>query len=185
MNISKFGGIGWDGADEFERAYGMTLPMDYKEFLAKYNGGKTPRTDFHSRKGGSDVRYFYGVGDVKESFHSLALEEWLEQGVLPVAADSYGNYFVMDVSKKPGQMYFSDHEEDFALIPVTGSFKEFIRKCTSEEVDMELATKPIAARETWMIEHGNGHRITDTLRACWQAEIDKYTGMVLERVKLS
>jgi hypothetical protein len=50
---------------------------------------------------------------------------------------------------------------------------------------MELATKPIAAREAWMIEHGNGHRITDTLRACWQAEIDKYTGMVLERVKLS
>ena len=184
MNISKFGGIGWDGADEFERAYGMTLPMDYKEFLAKYNGGDTPNTEFHSRRNGSDVRWFFGVGDVKQSFHSLPLEEWLEHGVLPVAEDSYGNYFVMDVSKTPGQMYLSDHEEGFTLIPLTGSFKEFIQKCKSEKVDMELATMPIEERERRMIADGNGALITDSLRACWQGFIDKYTGMVLERVKL-
>ncbi len=185
MNISKQGGATWQDVEEFERDYRVEFPSDYKEFLAKYNGGKTPKTDFRVKRIDSDIRYFFGIGNVEYSIHNEDLPEWLELGVFPIAEDSFGNYIVMDVKKQPGRVLFADHEEEFQLSPLTDSFSAFIEKCKSRKVHFELATCPIAEREASMIADGNGALITPGLRQIWQDEIDEYTGMILEKVKLN
>jgi len=185
MNISKQGGVSWEDVTEFERSYRVDFPSDYEEFLVKYNGGPTPKTEFRVGRIDSDVRCFFGIGDVENSVHSLDLPEWLEQGVFPIAEDSFGNYIVMDIKKAPGTVYFADHEEGFRLSRLTESFSAFLAKCKSRKVHMERATRSIAEREASMIAKGNGALITDGLRKCWQDEIDRYTGLVLEKVVLS
>ena len=50
---------------DFEKQFHFELPNRYKLFLIKYNGGDTPETKFKSGKVSSDVRFFYGLGDVE------------------------------------------------------------------------------------------------------------------------
>ena len=195
MNISKQGGCTWEDVAEFERSYQITFPPDYQEFLVKYNGGETPDTSFYfSRKLESDVRYFYGIGDVKYSVHNAVyaidfdLPDMLEKGLFPIAEDSFGNTVLMDVKEHPGTVYFYDHEaweENERLQKMTDSFKAFAKRCKSDKIDFYQATKPIAQREEELIARGYGDNITDGLRRIWQDEIDTFTGMVLEKVKLS
>ncbi len=185
MKIVKQGGTTWQDVEDFERSYRVEFPSDYKEFLAKYNGGETLDTEFHIKRIEADVKHFFGIGDVKYSVHNEDLPEWLEQGVFPIAEDSFGNYIVMDIKDEPGAVSFADHEEGFALTRLTASFKDFIKRCHTEDIDLALATKPIAQREAELIARGYGANIDDELRRLWQSEIDDYTGVVLEKVKLS
>ena len=185
MNIIKQSGVTWEDVTEFERSYRVEFPSDHEEFLVKYNGGESLDTEFHIKKVEADVDHFFGIGNVKYSIHNEDLPEWLERGVLPIAEDSFGNYIVMDVKKDPGAVFFADHEEEFSFTPLTATFKDFIRRCHSEKVNLANATKPIAQRETELIERGYGANITDGLRQAWQNEIDKYTGVVLDKVQLS
>ena len=185
MKIVKQSGATWQDVEDFERSYHVEFPSDYKEFLAKYNGGETLDTDFHIKRIEADVKHYFGIGDVKYSVHNEDLPEWLEQGVFPVAEDSFGNYIVMDIKDEPGTVSFADHEEGFALTRLTASFKDFVKRCHSEEVNLAHATMSIADREAMLIARGRGHVITDSLRQTWQASIDKYTGVVLEKLKLS
>ena len=56
-----------------EKEYSISLPNQYKGFLCKYNGGYTPKTDFKAKKISSDIRGFYGLGDVQLSFSAIEL----------------------------------------------------------------------------------------------------------------
>ena len=185
MNISKQGGVTWQDVADFERSYRVDFPSDYEEFLVKYNGGRTPDTEFRVGRIDSDVRAFLGIGNVKDSVHNEDLPEWLEQGVFPIAEDSFGNYIVMDIKKAPGTVYFADHEEGLHLSRLTESFSAFIKRCKSAKLDIEDLTQPISEREAFLISNGRGSNITDGLRRAWQDEIDRYTGLVLEKVVLS
>ena len=185
MNIIKQSGVSWEDVTDFERSYRVDLPSDYEEFLVKYNGGESLDTEFHIKRVEADVDHFFGIVNVKYSVHNEDLPEWLERGVLPIAEDSFGNYIVMDVKKDPGAVYFADHEEEFSFTPLTATFKDFIKRCHSEDVNLSGVTRSIADREAALIARGRGFVITDSLRRTWQAEIDKYTGVVLEKVKLS
>ena len=64
---------------------------------------------------------------------------------------------------------------------LTDTFKMFIQKCKTSKL-IELRTKSIEERERMMIEYGNGHLITDSLRKEWAAEIEMYNSEKLERV---
>lgn len=77
---------------DMEKKYNITFPSQYKDFLYKYNGGYTPKTKFKIGKISSDIRGFYGMGDVKLSISAIELEEWLDMKVFPIASDSFGNY---------------------------------------------------------------------------------------------
>ena len=80
MLISKFSNSNIeDKVADLERRYEIILPAQYKKFLYKYNGGHTPRTDFEVRRIESDLRGFFGVGDVDLSIEEVELEEWLER----------------------------------------------------------------------------------------------------------
>lgn len=132
----------------------------------------------------SDIREFYGIGDVKVSFNSVGLEQWIEKGYLPIASDSFGNHIVIGLTHdRSGKIYFCDHEKGNKATCVADNLKEFLTHCRSEEISDKFRMS-IEEREAALIARGHGDVITDALRQAWQAEIDKYADMVQEEVTL-
>ena len=165
-----------------EEKYNIALPDQYQDFLCKYNGGYTPKTNFKIKKISSDIRGFYGIGDVKLSLDDLDLEEWLDIGLFPIACDSFGNDIALGLTgTMKGKIYFCDHEKGNKADCLAENLKDFLKRCKSEEIS-EASRRSIKEREELLIANGRGHIITDALRARWQTEIDKYGNMVQEEV---
>lgn len=166
----------------FEKRYKIILPTQYKIFLYKYNGGYTPKTKFKVGKISSDLRGFYGIGDVKLSFDEADLERWLGEDLVPIACDSFGNYILIGLGNdNEGKIFFSDHEKGNKVEYVTENLMNFISFCKSEKIS-ESSKRSIKEREEALIAKGRGNIITDDLRKIWQAEIDKYGSMIQEEV---
>lgn len=182
MLISKFS---TDSAEvhiaRLEQKCGIALPRKYKNFLRKYNGGYTPKTGFEVGEISSDLRGFFGTGNVGLRFDDLPLSEWVNNNLLPVACDSFGNLVVINLGD--GSVHFYDHEEENNLKYLTTNFEEFLCCCTSEKIS-SASRRSIKEREETLIAKGRGHIITDALRQMWQAEIDKYDGLLQEEVLL-
>lgn len=169
--------------DEFAKKRGYNLPSDLDKFLKKYNGGNTPNTSVKTSIVSSDVRAFYGVGmNLVCSLNNVQVID--KNGIiyLPIAVDSFGNTFVVDITSNTG-VYFVDHEKNRELELVAESFKSFIKICKSEPIK-EASKKTPKEREELLISKGKGSNITDGLRKMWQDEYDKYKGIIQEEVKL-
>lgn len=185
MLISKFENDDvFEKIIDMERKYGIILPDQYKDFLSKYNGGYTPETKFKIKQVSSDIRGFYGMGNVKLSLNDFELGEWIEKGILPIACDSFGNYIVIGIhNDNNGKIYFCDHEAGYKTDLISENLKTFLKYCKSEIISAKSKWS-IKEREEDLIARGRGHVITDGLRKMWQAEIDKYGNMVQEEVRL-
>lgn len=183
MLISKFKHCNvQQNITNIERKYDIVLPMQYKSFLYQYNGGYTPKTKFIIRGISSDLRGFFGVGDVALSLNKLKLGECLNHNLFPVACDSFGNYIMIGVSGEyAGNIYFCDHEKGNKAEYLAESFKKFVDCCKSEIIG-ETPVRSMKEREDALIANGRGHVITDALRKIWQAEIDKYVNIVQEEL---
>ena len=168
-----------------EREYNIFLPKEYKDFLCRYNGGYTPKTKIKAGKISSDIRGFYGVGNVALSLNTLELQEWIHKKIMPIATDSFGNYFAIglcdDIS---GKIFFFDHEVGYRGEYIAESLKAFLQYCKSDRIS-EASRRSIEEREAALIANGRGDVITDDLRRMWQAEIDKYGNMVQEEVVIN
>lgn len=183
MLISKFsnGNVN-DQIASIEKEYTIVLPSQYRAFLCKYNGGYTPKTTFKVGKISSDIRGFYGLGDVELSLRTTELREWLNAKVLPIACDSFGNEIVIALSGDDnGKIYFCDHEKGNKPDHIAEDLKSFFSCCESEKIS-DVSIRSVEEREAALIAAGRGDIITDALRQMWQAEIDKYTNMVREEV---
>lgn len=163
-----------------ERKYSISLSEDYKNFLLLYNGGYTPKTKFRINKVSSDIRGFFGIGDVPLSLENTKINEWVEKNLFPIASDSFGNYIVIN---NKGEIFFSDHEKNFKTTFLADNIKKFFMKCKSEIIS-ENSKKSIQEREQELIAAGRADIISDGLRKIWQAEIDKYSKMVQEEIIL-
>lgn len=183
MLISKFSNCDIEEKVlELEKRYKITLPAQYKKFLYKYNGGDTPKTKFKAGRVSSDLRGFFGIGDVKLSLDAVGLEEWLQKNVFPIARDSFGNHLVIGLcNNNAGKIYFCDHEKGNKAECVAENFKKFLECCESGTIS-EASRRSIKEREEALIARGRGNIITDDLRKMWQAEIDKYGSMVQEEI---
>lgn len=184
MLISKFENNNVEEKiNELESRFHISLPTSYRKFLCKYNGGDTPETGYKAGRKSSDLRAFYGLGNVRYSIDRFNnLSEWIGNGLFPIACDSFGNYIAIGVNEDAyGKIYFSDHELGFAKSVIADDFKGFVAKCKSQVIN-EKCKRSIKEREESMIAKGRGHAITDTLRKTWQAEIDKYGNMVQEKL---
>lgn len=181
--ISKFSSNKvYENIADVEKKYNIVFPKQYREFLCKYNGGDTPKTKFKIGKISSDIRGFYGMGNVKLSFDTIELPMWIEENVLPIACDSFGNYIVIGVGdENNGKIFFCDHEKGNKKEYIAEDLKIFIQYCKSGEID-PASRLSIKEREEALIARGRGHVITEDLRQMWQAEIDKYKNMVREEV---
>lgn len=183
MLISKFSNSNVEEKiAEIERKYEIILPAQYKNFLHKYNGGYTPKTKFKAEKISSELRGFYGLGDVKLSLDDVELGNFIERNIFPIACDSFGNYIMVGlINDNAGKIYFCDHEKGNKAEYITENLKKFIACCNSEMIP-EASRRSIKEREDALIAKGRGNIITDDLRKMWQAEIDKYGSMVQEEV---
>jgi hypothetical protein len=97
---------------------GHRIPPSYRAFLAEQDGGKPVRNLFSFRQGDRDqsdyVRLFYGIAESPNGdlvSETTALSHSLPEGLLPIAADSFGNQVVLDGREgADGPVYFWDHE---------------------------------------------------------------------------
>ena len=161
----------------------ITLPPQYRNFLARYNGGETPKTQFKIGRENSDIRAFLGIGDVPYKFPvDDEMKEWIAKGVFPIAVDSFGNYIAIGLENdKKGIIYFCDHEKGYKCKKLSDSLCDFISHCKSQKIGK---VRSIEEREQQIIENGWEGEITDAMRAVWQGEIDKYSHMHQEKVIL-
>lgn len=167
---------------DIERRYEIILPTQYKNFLYKYNGGYTPKTKFKAGRISSDLRGFFGIGDVELSLDNVGLGEWIEKNIFPIACDLFGNYIVIGLNNDDaGKVYFCDHEKGNKTEYITENLKNFVECCKSEKIS-EASRRSIKEREDALVAKGRGNIITDDLRKMWQAEIDKYGSMIQEEV---
>ena len=182
--ISKFDTTDIDAKiAEFESKYGITLPERYRQFMLKYNGGMTPETKFKAGKESSDIRAFYGFGDVGYSFSEIVdMEEWIKSNIIPIASDSFGNHIVIGLDKeKEGKIFFSDHEKEFKITLLSDTLEEFFTICKSKKI---RPVRTMEERERDLIANGYGDMLDDGLRKCWQEEIDLYGNIHQEKVSL-
>lgn len=168
---------------EFEEKHHLNLPDSYRGFLIRYNGGDTPETKFKSGKVSSDVRYFYGIGNVAYSTQKIVdLNDLVSKQILPIARDSFGNYIALCLSADSfGSVVFCDHEKGYKVTEIASSFNEFVAICKSKKIK---PVRTIEERERDLIANGFGDMLDDELRRCWQEEIDLYGNIHQEKVVL-
>lgn len=171
--------ISEDDIDGLQETLGINLPNELKNFLLKYNGGETPNTSIDYNGISSDIKAFYGIGDVYYSFNDVSIDD--NQGsYLPIALDSFGNYFLIDLNN--GHILFDDHENN-SMKEITMSLKELIDHSISSG-NIDDKKKTVSEREKEMIARGKGNHITDELKHLWKEEYDKYKNAELVKVEL-
>lgn len=116
----------------------VVLPGSYRQFLLQYNGGTpTPDTiDIPGMAGSpTDVQVFFGIGRSVEnsglvSNFALISERCLALKLLPVACDSGGNLFCLQIERGIATkvVYCDLDGSDCATHDVATSFDEFIAK---------------------------------------------------------
>ena len=184
MLISKYGNGSAELVGEFESRYGIELDEEYRSFLIKYNGGDTPNTHVGIRGCSTDLRYLFGINTEEGIEHYLKIPVWEKKQYLPIGTDHFGNYFAIGLSgDNKGKIYFCDHERGFAARQIADSFKLFLSKCKSGEINPHARATP-EEREAAMIAKGRASFITDGLREMWKQEYEKYKDMVQEQVIL-
>jgi len=128
---------------QFEEESQSKLPNDYRRFLLQNNGG-FPSPDCVTfkeagRATASDVFCFHSIGDERAwasmEWHHKTFSGRLPKNTLPIAHDSCGNLWLLNVGPDHGgSVVFWDHgsfdtfdETDFDVWPrVAKSFQEFI-----------------------------------------------------------
>ena len=178
MLISKFGTVSEEQISEYEDVMGISLPKAYRDFICKYNGGETPNTNFKSENISSDIKVFYGIGDVKHSLNGIKTVDYKGISCLPIALDSFGNEIL--IKSTNGEVLFKDHEND-SIKSIASDFSGFVALCKSAPIN-SASIKSVADREKELIERGRGNIISEALKELWRAEIKKYTSLSLEEV---
>lgn len=189
MYISKF--KTHDMEDEIaglEKKYGIALPEQYRSFMLRYNGGETPLTVYKNKRDGTDVRAFFGIGDVDyysfdkfDNEWAAPISDWVKKGLFPIAADSLGNYFAIGIGgDETGSVFFCDHEKGYKAKPVSADLREFVSQCKSKKIGK---IRTIEEREQQVRECG-GIEPDDDVRRVWQEEIDKFSKYKQEKVTI-
>lgn len=181
MLISKFNGNNiLELMETYEELLKIKFPTELCKFIKKYNGGETPETKFNHNGISSDLKAFYGLGQVKYSYSDVEIIDYEEKKYLPFAFDSFGNQLVIDISSE--EVCFQDHESG-SIRRLVNSLTEFINICESSYINTEQV-KSVEERERELINNGRGNIITDELRGMWRAEIEKYKSINQEKVYL-
>ena len=98
-----------------ETALGVQLPAAYRAFLLRHNGGQPVPDRFRLADGSGPevVAWFLAVHDREDGLASLATtyRPHLPAGLLPVAADPFGNFVCIGTrGRNAGKVYFWLHE---------------------------------------------------------------------------
>ena len=171
-----------------ESTYDIVLPDEYKKFLIKYNGGKTPETKFKINGVSSDIQGFFGLGNAEDSYHferlknSVKMEEWLKSEMFPIAFNVFGDYIMIKVrNDKNKGIYFNYHDKPSKYIELAEDFISFVKECKSKKIGY---IRSIEERKNDLIRLGKGDKITPEKIAGWHAEINEYANIHQEEVEI-
>ena len=125
----------------FEAELGAQLPVAYREFLLRYNGGcPTPDiVDVPDASGSpTDLQVFFGLGRTEKTSDlswnlSLIRKRCPTLLVLPVACDSGGNLFCLTLKQRVASdvVYCDLEDPNYLLYPVASSFTGLLDKLRS------------------------------------------------------
>ncbi|PCJ11402.1 MAG: hypothetical protein COB04_19135 [Gammaproteobacteria bacterium] len=177
MNIdspNKYGKATEEKIQRFESMIGCELPIEYRNYLAKYNGGKPIPSNFDlENEEGLTLHTMNSLSfDGKYYDHAWTYETFkgrIPKQLLPFGDDPGGNQICIGLKGKyKGKVYFWDHEEDNLIFKFKGvslvaeSFNEFIDglyeyiDLNETEIDRILRTRDFDVLER-LLE--NGHDI--------------------------
>ena len=181
MLISKYGNRSISQVEEFENKFGIKLNESYRSFLIKYNGGETPDTNWNG-KCRSNIRFFYGIDlqnecDILKALESEIAQNLLEKKYLPIAENSFGDCFCINLEDE--KIYFSYHDRE-QIILIAESFAEFVSKIKSKKIGH---IRTIEERTQLLLEK-RGRKPTEVQLKGWQEEIDIYSKIHQEEVIL-
>lgn len=130
-----------------EKSLGMEIPLDFREFLKRNDGGVPSKTDIDFGPGPyQDARicYFFSVKatPLKRIEHACnEYKERLPEGYFPIARDEGSNLFLLG---QDNHVYFWDHELEETSEPLTHvarSFKSFLEMLyITEPSELKIAT---------------------------------------------
>lgn len=189
MLISKFNNTDIEmEIENFEHKNNFKFPDMYKEFLLKYNGGETPKSNFKINKISSDIRAFYGLGNADKYYHFNTFEkiscfnDWLQERIIPIATNVFGDYVMIGIgSDNLGKIFFCYHDRPKKLIELTEDFKSFLQRCKSEKIGH---IQTVEERKQKLIKNGNEKNITPALIKVWEEQINEYANMHQEEIIL-
>jgi len=189
MLISKFDNTNIEKhISDYEAKYIFSFPAQYKEFLLKYNGGDTPDTKFKIGRVSSNLKGLYGLGSAGKLLNYAIfndmdrIKDFLEDEMLPIGSNAFGDYITIGVGQgNGGKVFFLYHDRAKKYIELTEDFKTFVSKCKSEEIGNVMT---IDERKALLIENCRGDKISQEKIDAWQAEIDKYTNIHQEELRL-
>ncbi|MBZ9558059.1 MULTISPECIES: SMI1/KNR4 family protein [unclassified Modicisalibacter] len=141
--------------EEVERKLKKPLPMAYKKFLLKHNGGEPRESyiDFDAEKlnlSGQAINVFYGLGvqpcdDIVHKIGSIG--DQIPEGVIFIADTAGGDHFLLSLRKDSyGEIFYKDHEfEDLSpfepsknilpesIVKVANTFSDFLDALYGDE----------------------------------------------------
>jgi hypothetical protein len=135
---------------EFEKRWGFQLPVAYRDFLLKNNGGN-PIPDAFPIKGMplnpfGDIQVFFGLGkpedvdDLEWFFENLKIP--LPLGFLPIAGTPFSDYICLDTSKPKCPVWYWDTKPawgdgtNIVFYPIADSFDEFLAAIYDHPLDV-------------------------------------------------
>ncbi len=145
-DANEFGALTPEKLKEFEQTYGVKLPVDYRSFLLKYNGGSPEPeiVDFiqYGESQSDIVNYLCGIhnGEYWASleWHMNMFKGRILAEFIPIGYDPGGNLYLLGVEGEHlGRVYFWDHENEAGIFDEEPSFKNmsFIANSFTEFLD--------------------------------------------------
>jgi hypothetical protein len=140
LDPNPYGPLSLERLESFEKFIQIKLPVDYREFLLQYNGGKPQPSGFwiHPYDDGDSVYQFLGLHDGPKgrSIDTCKGEELygIPRSLLPIGDDGLGNSICLGLSESTyGEIFFLDHDEHpyhdpespDGIIKLSNSFTEF------------------------------------------------------------
>ena len=129
--------------DDLEMELGFELPVEYRNFLLKHNGGVPEPPYFPmGETNSSELAHFYCVGGDEPSYDVGPLTKSqrgseIPPELMPIGIDAGGNDICLGVlGRRRGKVYFLDHEigairggkPTYANVRrIAGSFSKFIK----------------------------------------------------------
>jgi hypothetical protein len=120
---------------EFERQFGVTVPLPLITLLRYANGGH-PERDSIDPVGATDgsgwgVNRFFHLSSDRTGPSSLwkAMQAWhpiLGKAAIPIANDGCGNVFFIDSTSDAAEVKVCIHDDNFSVRDLAPSFEDFI-----------------------------------------------------------
>jgi ankyrin repeat protein len=156
----------------FEQRLGVQLPIDYRDFLLRNDGGMPSPSLVRGEDGSTtSIGLFLAIVDVEDALRTRAPDDCVANGMLPVAESGGGDYFYLLLD---GGVYYWDHDvapfDQFRhtdLPRVASSFGDLLDRLFGQEKKVssieELGKGTVDQLERFVVDHDIDERTDNGL----------------------